>query len=76
MKPLHSQRIKQDQRILLISEKQKEGAWEGWCRVCVCVWRDERGVPLVRFVLLWPPGKGRGGEKQGDVREREREGEM
>lgn len=25
MKPLHSQRIKQGQRILLISEKQKEG---------------------------------------------------
>lgn len=29
MKPLHSQRIKQGQRILLISEEQKEGVCEG-----------------------------------------------
>lgn len=63
MKPLHSQRIKQGQRILLISEKQKEGVSGG--RV------DEwgRGGPAVRFVLLWPLGKAEedGGKKQRDV---------
>lgn len=50
MKPLRSQRIKHGQRILLISEKQKE---EG-----VCVAGGGGGVPVVHFVLLWPLGKG------------------
>lgn len=61
MKPLHSQRIKQGQRILLISEKQKEGVWEGGV-MAVVVWGwGGWGVPVVRFVLLRPPGKEGGG---------------
>lgn len=63
MKPLHSQRIKQGQRILLISEKQKEGVWEGGAEAGVGGWRFQW------HVLCYFCRQGRGNMRDLDTEE-------